>query len=88
MVTYENESLPDDQELDERIDREEYCIVNFYMKMVVLLVKPTITIHLLCIMFHGDDRRLHLLEDIDGAEVLLLWNKYITFRLQHIVCSC
>lgn len=72
MFTYENESLPDDQELDERIDREEYCIVNFYMKMVVLLVKPTITIHLLSIMFHGDDRRLHLLEDIDGAEVLLL----------------
>lgn len=55
MFTYENESLPDDQELDERIDREEYCIVNFYMKMVVLLVKPTITIHLLSIMFHGDD---------------------------------
>ena len=50
MVVDENNFLPDNQELHERIDREEDCIVNsllvrkskLYMKMVGLLVKSII----------------------------------------------
>ena len=57
MVAYENESLPDDQKLDEHINREEYRMFDLYMKMVVLLVKATIiTSHLTNIMFHTKAR--------------------------------
>ena len=51
MDAYENESLPDDQELDKRTDREKDCLVDNFIgwisklciKRVGLLVKSTIT---------------------------------------------
>ena len=81
MVAYENESLPDDEELDGLSDREEdvqLAIVlvaksKLYIKMIGLLVKSTITTsHSKKIPCKDESKNYISVEDIDGVEVQLL----------------